>query len=302
MTGTRRVYAPPAKVLAQIEDALRAAQPGEIDWIAFAGAGEPTLHSSLGQLMRSVKEISDLPIAVVTNGSTLHLDDVREELLVADAVLPSLDAGSDELHRRINRPLHTDSFEELVGSLASFRKAFHGWLWIEVMLVRDINDSEEALRELAAALQRIHPDEIHLGTPTEPPAEPWVEPPDAEGLMRAMVILGEAGELVSPARGEFDLSAHSEVGPTIVSLLGRHPMREDELIRTLARWAPEEIFRTLGEMAAAGRAAKVTRLGQPFWMATGNGETAPPPFPEELASRCCSTYRWAGPGDGSGQP
>ena len=63
-----------------------------------------TLHASLGVMIRQVKDLTTIPVAVITNGSLLYLPEVRQELLAADAVLPTLDAGNAKLYRKINRP------------------------------------------------------------------------------------------------------------------------------------------------------------------------------------------------------
>jgi len=181
----RRDYIPREIIMAEVEEALRSHRPGEIDWVTFVGSGEPTLHSGLGWLIRQVKTLTEIPVAVITNGSLLYLPAVREELAPADAVLPTLDAGSAWLYRQINRPYPALTFERLVDGLKAFRQTYRGKLWIEVMLVKGLNDGEQALRDLAAVLREIGPDEVHVLLPDRPPAETWVQPTDEEGLLRA---------------------------------------------------------------------------------------------------------------------
>ena len=168
--------------------ALASHQPGDIDWVTFIGSGETTLHAGIGWMIRQVKLLTDLPIAVITNGSLLYLPEMRSELSPADAVLPSLDAGNAGLYRKINRPHPDITFERLVDGLVAFREEYQGKLWIEVMLVRELNDTEAALKEIAAILKRIRPDEVHILQPERPPVETWVQPADEEGLLRARAI------------------------------------------------------------------------------------------------------------------
>lgn len=130
LTNERRDYFPPDEILTQVKMALDAHQPGEIDWVTFVGSGEPTLHASLGRMIRQVKSLTHVPVAVITNGSLLYLPDVRDELLAADAVLPTLDAGSEALYRTINRPWPELTFERLVEGLITFRQAYARKLWI----------------------------------------------------------------------------------------------------------------------------------------------------------------------------
>ena len=104
MTNERRDYFPPSAIVEDVLAAVEAHEPGEIDWVTFVGSGEPTLHASLGAMIREIKAATEIPVAVLTNGALLYRPDIREELTSADAVLPSLDAGSGALHRQINRP------------------------------------------------------------------------------------------------------------------------------------------------------------------------------------------------------
>jgi wyosine [tRNA(Phe)-imidazoG37] synthetase (radical SAM superfamily) len=240
MTNERREYIPCDAILAEVEQSLQDHGPGEIDWVTFVGSGEPTLHSGLGEMIRRVKAQTAIPVAVITNGALLYLPEVRADLLEADAVLPTLDAGSADLYRRINRPWPELTFECMVNGLVAFRAEYTGNLWVEVMLVRGLNDSEEALQELATVLARVKPDQVHLSLPVRPPAESWVQPTDEDGLLRAQAILGDVAHVLSPVQGEFDLGGCENVSEAILSVIQRHPMREDDLFAALQRWPDGE--------------------------------------------------------------
>lgn len=267
VVNERRDYFPRAEIVAEVRQALDSHKPHEIDWITFVGSGEPTLHRDIGWLIRRVKELTDLPVAVITNGALLYRPAVRQELAAADAVMPTLDAGTPDLYRRINRPHPQVTFARLLEGLIAFRREYRGNLWIEVMLVWGLNDTQEALQKIAAVLQRIRPDEIHISLPTRPPAETWVEPPDEEGLIRAQAILGDVAHVIHPVEGAFDLSGYESLADALVGIMTRHPMREEEVVRTLERWAPERIRETLEKLEASGRAQVVERYGVRFWSA-----------------------------------
>jgi wyosine [tRNA(Phe)-imidazoG37] synthetase (radical SAM superfamily) len=268
LNNERREYIPAEDILHEVEQALRSHKGGEIDWVTFVGSGEPTLHSRIGELIRRVKALTPLPVAVITNGALLYLPEVREELSVSDAVLPTLDAGNARLYRKINRPHPEITFERLVDGLVAFQKEYQGKLWVEVMLVRGLNDTEATLREIVAVLERVQPDEVHINLPTRPPAETWVQPPDEEGLMRALAILGEFARVVHPAEGSFDLSGFENVVGAIVSIITRHPMNEAELRRALEKWTPGQVDKALQELSSNGQAQVVERYGMRFWSAS----------------------------------
>jgi len=268
LVNERLDYFPPEDILAEVKKAWATHKPGDIDWVTFVGSGETTLHASIGWLIRQVKAITHLPVAVITNGSLLYLPEMRTELSTADAVLPSLDAGTAYLYKTINRPHPEVTFERLLNGLIAFRKEYQGKLWVEVMLVRGLNDTRVALEGIAEVLQRIQPDEVHIVQPTRPPVEPWVHPPDYEGLLRARAILGKTARVVPPISGTFDLSGCDTLEEAVISIITRHPMREEELIHTLESYSEEDVNETLADLKDSGQAQVLERYGVRFWSAS----------------------------------
>jgi wyosine [tRNA(Phe)-imidazoG37] synthetase (radical SAM superfamily) len=279
LVNERKEYYPSDEILAEVREALATHKPGGIDWVTFVGSGEPLLHAGIGGLIQQVKGLTDLPVAVITNGSLLYLPEVRQELAAVEAVLPSLDAGTAELYRQINRPHPEITFERLVEGLVAFREEYRGKLWIEVMLVRGLNDTPQALWEIAEVLQRIRPDAVHLNLPTRPPAETWVQPPRKESLMYALAILGNIAEVIHPAEGSFDLSGYENPVDAVIGIITRHPMRQEELERTLSRWTPGQVSQALADLTASGRAQVIERYGVRFWSARSLH------YPDEAQSR-----------------
>jgi wyosine [tRNA(Phe)-imidazoG37] synthetase (radical SAM superfamily) len=275
----RKEYIPAETILAELRQALATHPPGTIDWVTFAGSGEPTLHSRMGWMIRQAQALTDLPVAVITNGALLYLPEVREELSSADAVLPTLCAGTAALYRQIHRPQRECTFERLLEGLIAFRAMYGGKFWLEVMLIGGVNDTEEALRAIAAALRQIQPDAVHINLPIRPPAEAWLRPPDDEGLMRALAILGDIAEVVHPAEGTVDLRGYDNVADALLGVITRHPLRQEEIERASARWTPGEVRQALAELEASGRAQIVERYGVRFWSAM------PAHYPDPAHSR-----------------
>ncbi len=269
MISERREYFPRADILVEVEQALAAHQTGEVDWVTFVGAGEPTLHSGIGWLIRQVKTLTNLPVAVITNGSLLYLPEIREELSAADAVLPTLDAGSAWLYRQINRPAPRFTFDRLVEGLYLFRQTYPGKLWIELMLIQGMNDTEEALQELAILLDYIQPDQVHITLPVRPPAEAWVRPSDESGLQRAEEILGKVVPLSTPAASEARAMRVGDLAETVLSVVTRHPMQEEELLILLSRWSADDVHAALADLTGRGEVQAVERNGLRFWSAAG---------------------------------
>ncbi|MFZ2097765.1 MAG: radical SAM protein [Anaerolineales bacterium] len=270
LVNERKDYIPSEEILAEVKEALEAHQLGEIDWVTFVGSGEPLLHANMGWLIQQVKGMTQLPVAVITNGSLLYLPEVRHELAAADAVLPSLDAGTADLYRQINRPHPEVTFQRLVDGLVAFREEYLGKLWVEVMLVRGLNDGLQELKDIARVMHRIRPDSVHINLPTRPPVETWVQLPTDESLMQAMAILGNIAEVVHPAEGSFDLSGYDNVVDAVIGIITRHPMRQEELEHALSRWSPRLVTQALVDLTASGRAQVVERYGLRFWSAASS--------------------------------
>jgi wyosine [tRNA(Phe)-imidazoG37] synthetase (radical SAM superfamily) len=263
----RQEFFPREEILEEIRQAL--AINKRLDWITFVGSGETMLYKGIGWLVTEVKKLTETPVAVITNGSLLYLPEVREELLQADAVLPSLNAGSEGLHAEIDRPAAGLTFKQHVEGLVAFRQEYHGRLWIEVMLLGGINDSDEALRDLAAVLKKINPDMVHVVLPTRPAPEQEVHLPSEERIERAIAILSEVTTVVHPLKGNMDLRSAPDLLEAVTAIVSRHPVQQRELQKAIADCFPSESDKTdnfMQEMLATGRFKLVEHGGEPYWV------------------------------------
>jgi wyosine [tRNA(Phe)-imidazoG37] synthetase (radical SAM superfamily) len=211
LTVQRGRYVPPKTVLREI--VARKDEP--FDHLTFAGSGEPTLSQDLGQIITEARQIIDKPIAVITNSTLLASPAVRREVAGADVVLPSLDAVSPESFQAINRPAPGLGVEEIIQGLKDFRKDFQGEIWLEVMLVKGINEHEASL--IAKAAESCQPDRIQLNTVVRPPAE-QVLPLSEEEMQRMLEIFPNA-ELIP----DWDWSVPAEKRDQLIGLLSANP-------------------------------------------------------------------------------
>src|ERR1035437_696237 len=138
------------------------------DYITLSGSGEPTLHSRLGEIIEHIQAMTAVPVAVLTNCSLLWQAEVRDEVALADVVLPSLDAPDPERFEFINRPHPDITFERLLDGLAAFRREFSGKYWLEVMLLGGYTSLPPQIRQLAEWTRRIQPDKVQLNTAARP--------------------------------------------------------------------------------------------------------------------------------------
>jgi wyosine [tRNA(Phe)-imidazoG37] synthetase (radical SAM superfamily) len=286
LVNERREWVPRARVVDQVRAAVTSHPHGAIDFISFVGSGEPTLHVGLGWMIRSVQSFTDIPIAVITNGSLLYLPEVRHDLATADVVMPTLVAADEDLYLRINRPHPELTLARLLKGLRAFRNEFHGRLWIEVMLIAGINDTAPALNTLAAAMTTIRPDQVHLTLPDRPPSEPTVQVPEADSLLRATAILGNVAQVVHPAGANFDLTGHATLADAIHAIVQRHPISAAQLTAALAHMPASQADAALAGLCSSGRLRTITRHGTQFWI------TADQQFAENSESHASTTQEF----------
>ena len=238
----------------------------KFDYITFVGSGEPTLYKSLGKLILNAKEFSNKPICVITNGSLLYSPEVRKELANADVVLPSLDAGVEKLFIKINRPHPSIEYEKMIQGYIDFRKEFKGQFWIEIMLLKGINDSKEDLVNIKLKLDLIKPDRIDINVPIRPPTESWALIPDKNVIPILNDVFGEYNNINFPERGIFSVfSSNFEMELKI--LLERHPMRQEQILETFSskKFNEQDVLLELNTLASQNKIKKVIYNNQTFW-------------------------------------
>jgi len=218
-------------IIEEVTDYLKDPGPGP-DVITLAGSGEPTLNLGLGRIIREIKAISQIPVAVLTNGALLYQPEVRRELAAADVVLPSLDAARAETYLAINRPLPELSLESLLEGLISFRREYRGRIWLEVMLLKGINDTEAELALLRRAIQEIAPDKVQLNTAVRPVVAAAARPLDQAEMAAAAAFLGGRVEVIASFSRE-DMVAFPCQDEDLVEMLSRRPMTAPDLSKAL---------------------------------------------------------------------
>lgn len=267
VTDERKVYYPTGEILGEIDLVLQDKHSGDIDWITIVGSGEPTLHAGIGEIIHGIKKRTDIPVAVITNGSLLHLPEVRTSLSTADAVLPSLDAGNPVSFRHINRPHPGILYQQYIDGLRKFREDYKGKFWIEVMLIKDINDSVDDLKAIYQVLKLIEPEEIHLNLPTRPPAETWIQPPDQSSLRRAITIFGQLARVLHEVQGTYGIAGREPEINSIFEIISRHPMTDEEIQLVFTNLAPSDLHSMLVDLEANNKIQHVERNGKLYWAA-----------------------------------
>jgi len=222
----RKEYVPIGPVLAELKNRLT--EGLQADFITISGSGEPTLNSRLGELVAGIKKITNIPVAILTNGTLFYRPDVRADCVQADVVAPSLDAGDEQIFQKINRPHKDISIEKLISGLCAFRDEFAGQIWLEVFLVEGLNTNAEQIARIKSAIERIRPDKVQLNTAVRPTAEAGIRRLDIEKLQAIATRLGEKCEVVSsphitPDALRVKHNTQYGIRDTMLSMLRRRP-------------------------------------------------------------------------------
>jgi wyosine [tRNA(Phe)-imidazoG37] synthetase (radical SAM superfamily) len=264
-TIERRDYVPVEAVLAELRDTLKKGL--KADFITISGSGEPTLNSRLGDLIDGIKKITDIPVAIMTNGTLLYREDVRADCAKADLVVPSLDAGDEAAFRKVNRPHRDISIEKLVDGLVTFRKEFPGRIWLEVFLVEGLNTDIAEIDKIRGLIKRISPDKVQLNTAVRPTADPAIKKVDAEKLEIIARQIGDGCEVVAdlPPRHS-DKLMHS-TAEDILSMLKRRPCSLNDISSGLGI-PPNEALKHITELQHRGLIDSEEKDGRTFFKAS----------------------------------
>jgi len=224
-TTERKEYVPLNDVLKELEHKL-ASRP---NYITLSGSGEPTLYSRTGELIDRIKAMTDIPVAILTNGSLLWQADVRDQLMNADLVMPSLDAGHEAMFGAVNRPHEDITFERMLEGLIDFRRQFPGKYWLEVLLLAGYTAVQAEVAKLVKCVDLICPDRIQLNTATRPPAEEFALSARPEA-MRELAGMFESGtEVIADFRAVQDQPDFATGREDVLEMLRRRPCSIEDI-------------------------------------------------------------------------
>jgi wyosine [tRNA(Phe)-imidazoG37] synthetase (radical SAM superfamily) len=190
----------------EIDSELRGwfASGGKADVLTYSGSGEPTLNSSLGEIIRRVRSLSSLPQVLLSNGTLMHIPEVREAATNVDIVKVSLSSWDDASFNRLNRPCDALSFNKTFEGERQLRRLFDGEYWVEVIIVQGINDKTEDVKNIASLVAELSPDVIHLNTVVRTPAEASAQAVSHERLLDLAKLFTPEAEVLSSGPSKAD--------------------------------------------------------------------------------------------------
>jgi len=258
----RGSWFPPGEILDQVKEAVESGQ--KIDVITFSGSGEPTLNRDIGRIIRAIKKMTRIPVVVLTNGTLLTRKEVRRGLAAADIVVPSLDAVPGNLFRRVNRPNRALDPEKIIDGLARFRDEFHGEIWLEIMLIRGVNDSPAHIKALRAAADRIRPERIQLNTVVRPPADVKAKPLSPGAMRKIRDALGPRAEIIASFEKRKQAPAAGGFEAALLTAVGRRPMTAEDISLSLGRHR-DEVLKALSSLRGRRKVREAVHGGQTYF-------------------------------------
>ena len=261
LTQTRRPYRV-AEIIRELEDYLKN-PPGPLDYVTMAGSGEPTLNLGLREIIAAVKNLTKTPVALLTNGSLFHLPEVRDEVADADVILPSLDAGREETFQRLNRPYPGLSLDLVVSGLKALRREFAGQIWLEILVLKGLNDHKEELTALRRLLRELSPDKVQLNTAVRPVADRSARALTQEEMETVADFLGAGAEVVAAAR-RMSPERLAVKDRDLIDMLARRPMTAVDLAQALG-FPLAQVRQRLGKLAKSGLVRRDVHQDQDFY-------------------------------------
>ena len=252
LTIERKEYIPLNDILTELRSYLE--NKPELDYITFSGAGEPLLHNGIGNIITFIKEnYPQYKLALLTNSTLLYDKNVRQEILGIDLLLPSLDAVSEKVFKKLNRPNPKLDNDKIIEGLIKFSKDFSGKIWLEIFIVPGLNDTSEELELLKNVIKDIAPDQVQLNTLDRPGTEGWIEPVTKNRMEEIAELLKPLPvEIIAKFQSRNKIRSYQkDVEQQIIETIKRRPCTDKDLSEMLGIHI-NEINKYLSELLHEG--------------------------------------------------
>ncbi len=252
-------------VISQIKEIVE--RNSDIDYITLSGSGEPTLNSDIGQIIRKIKGFTGIPVAVITNGSLLWREEVRRDISQADLVIPSVDAVSQQVFEKVNHPVGGLTSGKVLEGIRKFCSDYGGRVYVEIMLVKGVNDSEEEMGKINQFVRELRADRIQLNTVVRPPSQPDAKPLNEQELLGIKGLFDPSlpVEIIAGFDRTTSRAYHEDLEKAIIELLARRPTKKDDMAAALGVH-PNEIVKYLQVLEEGKRIKKAEKEGEAYYV------------------------------------
>ncbi|MCD2451688.1 radical SAM protein [Methylicorpusculum oleiharenae] len=236
-----------------------------VDYLTFVPDGEPLLDARLGETIALLRRLN-IKIAVISNGSLICQEPVRDILKMVDWVSLKIDSVDVDVWQRINRPHEKMGLKQIMSAMLTFAEEYQGTLVTETMLLEGINTDDDSVSRLAAFLQKLAPDTVYLAVPTRPTADSSALAPAADTINEVYQTLIQSISHVELLTG-YEGTAFAATGnfaEDILSITAVHPMRKDAVLMLLDKC--HEDWRIVQQMLEKGQLQEVDYQGHYFYL------------------------------------
>lgn len=203
------------------------------DVITLAGSGEPTLNTDIGTIISEIKKITSIPLTLLTNGSLLWKSEIREKVAGVDILIPTLSSAFEETYKKIHRPHAGLKLDDIIRGLKDMRREYSGKYFLEVVLLKGLNDTEKEISSLKKIIKEIQPDKVQLNTVVRPPSEPGAISLSKEKLEEIKNTLGGNTEIIAAAPLKSRGNTIDSKVDQIVEMIKRRPVTADDISNSL---------------------------------------------------------------------
>ena len=264
-TADPKAFVPIQEVLDALRLRLGKVRP---DFVTFSGSGEPTLHAQIDQAIALVKERGDVKTAVLTNGSLFWRPEVRERVLQADTIMPTLSTVFEKTFRIIHRPHPDLHLQAILEGLKRLRLEYGGQLWVEIVLLAGLNDTEEEIQALSAEMEEIAPDKIQLNTVVRPPSDSRALPLDRKSMEDIKNYFGPKAEIIGHAGELRKERAYEPLSVAILEMARRRPVTALDIAKALSR-SLEDVESAVKGLVIKGHLRHQEHLGETYYSHKG---------------------------------
>ena len=238
MQNQREVFYKPEEIFTVVQKRIEqlSARSEEINYLTFVPDGEPTLDLNLGKTIRLLKPLG-VRIAVITNSSLIYDKNVRNDLMDADWISIKIDAAKEKTWHKVDRPYGTMNYSEIINGMETFSKNYKGILTTETMLIKNLNDNADEMKEVAKLIKELNPKVAYISVPTRPPAEEYAVPPESKFINEAYQIFNSQIKNVELIIG-YEGNAFSSTGnfeEDLLSITAVHPMRKEAVDKLMKK-------------------------------------------------------------------
>jgi len=261
LTLNRQAYFSIKQIINQVRSVIKTQK---VDYLTFSGEGEPTLNKNIGRIILLLKSEFRIPVAVLTNASLLTDKSVRQALYHSDLVVPTLSAIDQRIFNRLHRPHPGLLIKNIIKGLKIFRRYYKGKIWIEVMLVKDVNDQPDHLARLRQVIYELNPDRVHLNTVVRPPAEPSARPVAYDDLVQIQMLFGPGTEIAAFPLSKTQKHFSGVPEDAIIAVIHNRPVTDTDLVQALGI-PPSLLRRTILKLIREGKITATSFQGKIFY-------------------------------------